>query len=461
MRKRICLGAIPLLLLGGAQASVANVNSLTAGVSLGLDMDRYSFKGAAASGFNNDYNRMILTPTVDFKSDDVTNGMEFIYSPGFQYDLNGKGTDVNHNLNFSAHVLPAKEWQIRISDIYINSDDSTQTTSLSPATSGANASNGSSNGTVDQVSNQLGRQRFWTNASSVASDYTYLPDSVVTLGYTYSVLRNDGGSAGLEGYQDYNKHDALLSASYRFHPEWKAIASGEYIRGLFSTTGTPTLGTQSDLSEYIGNVRLESYIMPQNTFSLMYGYMGTKYDQTDMNNTDIHSLTAGWKRNISPHLNFDIGGGPSYVKTESQAGNWGYNAHALLNYLIEHGQLGIDVEKAYSMDTFSGTSNGGTIDTWSVTTTFNYQLLEDLSTGLFASYQDQDHQDALLNNTITNYKERQYQAGATLNYNFLRYYTLTVGYTFTRLDPDTTQITGYDENRVYLMLSAKNELLRW
>ncbi len=460
MRRNICQVIIPVLLLGITVSSEARVDSLTGGMSVGMDMDHYSSKGTQPSGSNRDYNRIYTSPSLNFKSSDIKDGIDFTYAPSFRYDLNGRGTDVGQKLNFLANKSLLKEWRIRISESYVNADDSTLTANQDTS---ANTSGNVSTTTNDQISNELGRHRFWNNTASLASDYTYLQDSVVSLGYTYAVLRNDGGS--LLGYQDYDKHSTLASVSYRFLPAWKAILGGQYVRGLYDAQQIITAGTQSDLSEYHGNMSLESYIFEKNILSLSYGYIGTRYDDKTRNDSDIHNATLGWQRDISPHMNFDLGCGPSFVKTEGQEGKLGYNAHANLNYAIEHGKMGIGAARTYSQDNFSGTSTGGTIDSWTVIGNFNYQLSKDLSTGLVASYADQDHQNALVGigggGGTSSYHEKISSTGVSIRYSFWRWYTLTLGYTFTRQEADSILVNSFDENRVYLTLGAQKELFRW
>ena len=262
MRGKIYIAVVPLFVLGIAGFSEANVNSFTGGLDVGLDIDHRTDHGARQSSTNNDYNRIFTSPSLNFKSDDIKEGIDFTYAPSFRYDLNGKGTDVDQKLNFAARKSLLKEWQIKISELYVNADDTT-------LTSNQNASPESvSNVTNEQISNDLGRRRFWSNNASLISDYTYLQDSVVSLGYTYSLLRNDGTSTA--GFQDYDKHSGLLSVSYRFHPEWKATVGGQFVRGLYDQPSTSTLGTQSDLSEYHGNMSLESYMFSKNILSVSY-----------------------------------------------------------------------------------------------------------------------------------------------------------------------------------------------
>ena len=458
MNGKIYLGILPLFLLGMAVSSEANVNTLTGGVDIGLDMDHYTYKGT--SGSSRDYNSLFTSPSLNFKSSDIKDGIDFTYAPTFRYDLDGRGTSVDQRLNLLANKSLSKDWQIRISELYVNADDFSQTFNPTPA---ENTSGSASTPITDQVSNELGRHKFWTNNASLASDYTYLQDSVISLGYTYSLLRNNG--SGTDGYQDYDKHSALASISYRYDHEWKATLGGQYVRGLYDAQQIATAGTQSDLSEYHGNTGLLWSVSPLNTLSLSYGYIGTRYDDQIRNDSDIHNATLGWKRDVSPHVNFDLGAGPTYAKTEGQDGKLGYNAHSILNYAIEHGNFGVSVVKAYSQDNFTGTSTGGTVDSWTVSGNFSYQLYKDLSTGVVASYADQDHQNAMVGiggiGGNTSYHEKVSSTGVNMKYSFWRWYTATIGYTFTRLEADSVLVNSYDENRVYLTLGAKTELFRW
>jgi hypothetical protein len=306
MRREIFFTIIPLLILGITCSLEAGVDSLTAGLDFVLDIDNRNNKTTEDSGKStlakqdDDYNRFITTPSFHFKSDDIKDGIDFKYAPGLKYDLNGNGTDVDHKLDLSIQRLLLKKWQIKVSDLYVNSDDTLQIADAA-SSSGDNTSGSASGSSGDQISNELGRRRFINNTASLISNYTYLEDSLVTLGYTYSVLRNDD-TAIADGYQDFDKHDGLISVSYRFNPDWKTTLGGQYIRGLFGDQElASTTFLSKDLVQYAGDMMLESYIFSKNTFSLSYQYLGTKYDETTRNNSDIHQATVGWKQEVSPH----------------------------------------------------------------------------------------------------------------------------------------------------------------
>ncbi len=483
MRKQFYFALIPIFLFVIPSLSQARVNSFTAGMDAGVDIDHYNWKntGQNSSSSTNqsrrDYHRLVATPSFDFTSKDVKDNIELKYSLGLNYDWKQKKKNVDHNLDVSAQRSLTQNWKINISELYIKTDDAnltantnSSTTDSSTSSTGAPTSNyGQDNnvksaggGSSDQISSELGRHRFWRNISALNSQYTYHEDSLISLGYSYSILRNN--ASGTQNYQDYDKHDGSLSTTYRFNPEWKAALGGDYIRGLYPKQDQATLGTQSNLKEYHGNASLEMDKFIHNVFSLAYLYTGTRYDNPARNNNEIQQGTLSWKHEFSPHVNSDLGGGPTYVKTEGQSGKTGYNAHANLNYAIEHGKFDIGLEKTYTVQNFSGTSTGGTIDEWTAKGDFNYQLYEHFSYELFAAYSNQDHSNANVDtssNTTTSYKEKISSAGVTLKYGFWHWFTATLGYTFTHRTADSDLIDQYDENRVYLTIGAKNELFRW
>jgi hypothetical protein len=476
MRIGIFVNIIPLLVLGIACSSEARVDSLTAGLDFALDIDSRNNKTTEDIGKStlakqdDDYNRVITTPSFHFKSDDLKDGIDFKYAPGLKYDLNGNGMDVDHKLDLSIRRLLLKEWQIKVSDLYVNSDDTLQIADAT-SSSGDTTSGSASGSSGDQISNELGRRRFINNTASLITNYTYLEESLVTLGYTYSVLRNDD-TAIADGYEDYDKHDGLFSVSYRLNPEWKTILGGQYIRGLFGGQEPASTSLSSDLVQYVGGMTLESYVFAKNTLSASYEFLGTRYDKTTRNDNDIHQGTLGWKQEVSPRMKFDLGGGPTYLKTETQEAKSGYNAYANINYsLSEHGKFDCGVKKGFSQDNFSGTSNGGLIDSWQVSGGLTYELYKGLSSRLFASYKNEDHldtgatstsatsstQDAILNP----YTKKIYESGIKVTYKFWELYTATAGYTFSRQDSDSSQAINFDEHRVYLSLGFQEEFLQW
>jgi hypothetical protein len=473
MREKILLPVIPIFLLGFVVIAEARVNSLTTGVDVSLDMDNRTFKNDTATevvsptNIDYDYRKITTTPSFSFKSDDIKDRIEFKYAPGLKYDLNGKGTDLDQRVDLLLQRSLLKEWKIKINELYINTDDSTQTST--PSTSSENNTESVSNVNSNQISSQLGRRRFWSNNAELGSEYTYLQDSLISAGYKYDVLRND--DSGLGGYQDFDRHTGYMTVSYRFDPRWKATVGGQYIRGLFNQDNTEATTLSQDMVEYVGNMALESFIFDKNPLALSYEYLGVRYDEPDRNDDTIQQMILSWKPEVSPQMRFDLGGGPSYEKREQTDANWGYNAHLKFDYSLEHTKINLGVEKGFGEDNFSGTTDSGFIDYWRVRGQIDHEFDKGLSCGIFALYQDEDHQNNTLasslnttNTTNTNqemYNKKLYETGVNVRYNFWRWFTVSLGYTFSRLESDQNLQDNYDDHRILLTLGAEKEMWRW
>ena len=57
------------------------------------------------------------------------------------------------------------------------------------------------------------------------------------------------------------------------------------------------------------------------------------------------------------------------------------------------------------------------------------------------------------------YTEKTWEAGVSVGYNFLRWYTVSVSYRYADYQSEYDQ--DYDEHRVMLSLTATSEIFRW
>ena len=229
----------------------ARVVTVTGGLSTGYDyFDRQrkeatsddTENGSAASltssADDDDYRKIIVRPMVSLKSISEKDAVEIRYEPGFNYDELNDESDVNHKALFSAQRLLSQRWQFLLSDNYEIKDDADRTDSSVSSTELADSQDvavetAEPSSDSNLLSNNRGRRRYTTNNLRVLSAYEYLEDSTFSLGYTNSLLKNDDNVG--RGFQDYEKHDALLGLGYRFNPTWKMSFAGHYIRGLFDT----------------------------------------------------------------------------------------------------------------------------------------------------------------------------------------------------------------------------------
>ncbi len=460
--KPITALAVTILLVVPA-VSFSRENSLRGGLSVSLDNDNRSYDIGS-----DDYRRLGLSPMIEFKSLSEKDSYTLRAVPGIKYDLLDSGSDWDANLNVAAERFITKSWQLGFADNYLKSDsqNTNSTLGVNPATP---PDPGVVPSTAPQLSENRYRTRYSLNSMNLFSKYIYRENSLFQLGFGYDALRND--NAILSGEDDYDRYTTSLRNEHRYDPRWRSTVELQYIRGNFTPTETtvttvPTIASSSgDLKEYRLLFELDNQSIIHNPLSLSYNYSDTLYDETDLNDTAIHQMRFTWKRDFSPHLYTRLGIGPSYEKTEGRSANWGENGIAEVNYTLERGFVNFKIEKAYDVDNFSGSNEGGVVDSWNSSLSGSYQLKQALNLTGYLAYIYEDRQQAvILQNSgataqLDTYQDKQYIAGTTLNYKFWQFYNASIAYTYTKYNSDVA--ADYDDHRILLTLSWEKEFFRW
>lgn len=484
-QKTVCsFGALALVLL--PTASFARVNTITTGISTSYDYnDRQTdpvpqdqttiVANQQTTSDTNDYSRIAVTPLIEFVSDSQLDHLTFRAAPSIKYDLLGDQTDWDGDLFVSADRALSKAWQIRASNAFIRSDyHDLQSGDTNPQVSQ------NSPDATPVLSSDQGRTRYWRNTLNAGSKYSYDQDSLIDIGGDLTILRYDDSTTSTS-QEDYDRYAFHVNNEHRYNAIWKSLAGLNVIRGNYSnpytssTTSTSAAANLSntdlanDLWEYRLHAAVENKSFEHNKISLDYNYIGTQYDEAEKNNGQIHQSQLNWRHDFSQQLNSTLGAGPSYEKTEGQDGNWGENGIAEINYLTQHGSFTLGAEKRFDVDNFSGTTDRGFIDYWDTYFHFTYQLFEHLSCDGRLSYRNEDRTESALTTssatipvdpTLTQYNRDLTTAGIGLTYTFLQYYSAGLNYTFTSQDSEQIGDT-YDDHRVLLTLSWKQEWLHW
>jgi hypothetical protein len=453
-----------LILIMSSSSSFARVNSLTGGLSLGLDYDDRSYDDRE----DDDYQSIVLTPMVLFRSLSERDSFELRAAPGIRYDLIDSETDWDSNISVAADRFMTQFWQLGILNHYLISDYyDTETGIISDP---ADPSQEVAPSTDPQLSSNRGRSRYWRNTLGLFSSYFYREDSLFRLDLNYIALRNDDTSFGSD--EDYDRYTGSLRNEHRFNAKWQSTLDFRYVRGDFEPTD-PAVGVaptedplSDDLNEYHLLLLLDNQSIALNPLSLSYNYIGTRYDETLQDDSDIHQMRLTWRRDISSRMYTNLGIGPSYVKTEGRDAEWGGNGIAEVNYAVEHGFFNFLVEKTYDVDNFSGSDESGLVDSWETRLSGSYQLQRDLTLSGRASYFYEDREGPLAVpgggglTRLEEYHNDRYIAGATLSHTFWQFYTASIDYTFTTLDSDRVG-DSYDDHRILLTLSWEKELFHW
>jgi hypothetical protein len=449
-----------LILMTAPAVSFARVNSVTGGLSTGVDYSDRTYDQQRDD--DDDYERLFLSPRLLFRSLSERDSFELEANPNLKYDLDESDTDWDSNIRVAADRFITKEWQSGISNHYLISDSSDTGNGTSINSDDLTAP------TDPQLSDDRGRQRYWRNTLSLFTNYFYAEDSLMRLDLGYIGLRNDNDDTFSDSdTEEYDRYTASLRNVHRYNAIWASTVDFGFVYGDFKQNDSDNVisDASDDLKEYRLSLALDNQSIVNNPLSLSFDYIAARYDGSNEDDNDIYQGRFTWRRDYSSRMYTNLGAGPSYSKTEGQKGNWGGNGIAEVNYAVdEHGYINFSVEKSYDVENFSGSDESGIVDTWATRLSGGYQLQSDLSLSGNLAYLNEYREELAPRlgdpDNIDNYTEDRYIAGAGLSYTFLQFYTASVDYTFTKLDSDRDR-DEYDDHRILLTLSWGQELFHW
>lgn len=467
-----------------------------------------------------DTRRWYITPRIRVSSQGINDLLEFTYAPTFPFlsdDEYDNSDNIGHDLNLLAEKSFTRNWRLHLSDNYYYGDDSIEDAALSSSdiipgtdteeeqTVGAEQADK----TNQSLSEQNDGNEYWRNTLNIGTDYTYTQDSVVGFDYIFEALRNISDDDN--GYQDYDRHQGTGRLSYRFNRSWQMETEVGYVKGIYEPTEVTyiqpeiiqvpvenevddtedvaaekadeieyeeqTVYNQSeeevsdDLEEYNFLFRTNYDWRTRDRLFSLYSYDATDYESASREDAAIHDISLGWSHDFSRAVSMTVSGGPSFATYEERSTDTGYNASAGLIWNFQHASLTANSSYGYDFNNFDG-DRTGLSQTGRAELGYSYQFSPRLSLSLSSSYERSENEEPIAttvlldlegedtaNDGISEYTEESYDAGLTLSYNFLRWYTVSASYRYA--DYQSENDLDYDEHRVYLTLSASKELFRW
>jgi|GEM_PF-532948 len=236
------------------------------------------------------------------------------------------------------------------------------------------------------------------------------------------------------------------------------------------TSELTELETDSDnLEEYDASLTVSYDFNPQHSMYTSYSYYQTDYEAEVRRDSEIHDITLGWEWNISPRLNFSLGGGPTYSKIEGESGSWDPNGNFALRYQLERGSVNVSASGGVDTDNFSGTSERSIREYWQVQTGFTYSIFERVTVTGYATFLNEDSDeagavavdgdDSYSTPTVT-INTRSYGTGVRLTYLLDQDWSATLSYDYTKEDSDILA-DEYDAHAVTVGLSYQADFFRW
>lgn len=489
------------MLMSCPDPATARQNTVVGSIGAGYDFwDRsYDAEGderLAVDEDDGDRRDWRLGPEIELQSLGIHDSISLRYAPVLIYDDLLSTTDVDHYLSLAGERSLTRQWTVSLTDSFVLSSDPTRydvpffsPAQIAPPDTAEEPVQPALEGTApDEITQNIGRRRYWTNDFSFGTTYTYAQDSDVGLGYGFRVLRNESADDEITAeYDEYDRHEFSGIWSYRFNPAWRSELDLTYVKGLYddAEADVPPEGVDPeavpedlfisrDLEEYRADVGLDYTRSVSDTFPFLYSLRGTQYEDARL---DIwaHQLSAGWEHAFDSRTSMRIGGGPSYVETEDLDEEWGYNAYLGFARAYQHGSISALVNKRYEPRNFTGSEDTGMTDMLEARIDLTYQFTPNLSSTLFGLYRDEEildpqgefylaalgGADPLSEESVGDfsYTRDSYSLGASVRYGFWRWFVATVSYVY--FDQDGDLLTdAYNDHRITFMISASKELWR-
>ncbi len=422
---------------------LARNNVLTGGVSLAYDFQERTRDGEdipLTDSDEDDYSRLVFSPFIQILSTSQRDSIELLVEPGIRYDLDDSDTEFDSNFMIAAERALTRAWQIEASNSFFIGDetiDADEVDSSDP-----------------ELTDDLGRRRFWRNSFSVGVENRYKVDSLFSIGGSWIVLRNDDDD---DAFDEFDRYTLDIANEHRFTARWRGLSNLSVVRGDFKENDTNN-SLSDDLYEYEVGLGIENNSIDRNPLTLSYRYVAIRYDEDLQDDSDIHEATFTWRRDFSSRLFTVVGAGPSYVDIEGGDSTWGGNGLVEINYTVQRGSYNFTLEKGYDPDNFTGTDERGVIDSWDARFVMIRQLSRALDFDGRLSYYREEREETILDNEDV--VEDRYRAGVGFDYTFWRYYTIGVEYTFTHQESDDDE-DDYDDHRVLVSLTWERDLMRW
>lgn len=293
-----------------------------------------------------------------------------------------------------------------------------------------------------QLSDQLGRNRYWTNSFLTGLDYEYAKDSFLKLSYLNHVLDNSE-----PGREDFVKHTPKVSLSHRFDHQWQTLAEYSYTKGDYDQS--------DDLKQNVVDLYAYYSWTTMDKSFCHYSYSDSSYDGTK-EGYDIQSLSVGHEKQYSKTLSFNAEGGGTLVDRDGQSGTSDeFYFRAGLNKTEQKWNLQATAEGGFDEKQFTGATDEGLSRYWMVKASYDHRVLQDLLATLGCSYR----KDTYLERTPEE-DEEEFRAEGGLVYSFGQWYEASVKYIYTNMDADDIA-KKYDDHRLFFQLSVKQDLLKW
>jgi hypothetical protein len=385
---------------------------------------------------NEEYDsRSVVTPRMIFSRSTQKSNLSLSYAPSLVYSYQLEDERVDHAGSGELDVYLAERLRWDLRNTYLQSDDPYRYIGITETGDGE-----------FELADRRGSRRYWTNRFTTSMNLAYARDSELNVGYINHVLRNSD-----HRYLDFTRHSPFASLSYRFNHQWSTGVSYTFSFGEYEDDG--------DFTTHSGDATVYYNWSPFTRLFTRGAYLQTDFeDSLDDDGYSIYTATVGLDRELSPTRNIEVETGASLIERDLGDDTEAFFLRAVLNTRMELGSWRLSAESGTDERYLRGTrrfDEEGLSRYWSAGATFSRALSSSITGTAGASYRE----DRYIQRPDSDLEQR-YIGSATMAYDFARYYRLTLGYIYIRLDADR-EFDSYENHRVFIRLTAGQDFFRW
>lgn len=278
------------------------------------------------------------------------------------------------------------------------------------------------------------RRRYWRNGISWQTEYEFDQDSILTFGYNLDIMKDI--SARLP---DTDASNPYISLNYRFTERWRAEASYDFIRTNFNVS--------PDTTDHISYLQIDFQPGRNDRIFGRYSFSYLNYDEgpSDQNEKEGE---LGWDHAVDSRTDIGATFNYLYLERETSSDERGIGIDLTFSRILQQGIVSL----AGSSEFAEGNSSGNwenLRESWLVRGDISYELLQDLTSTIRANYRKQLVWANNIKNTY-NY----FGGGVGFSYALGRWYSLSLDYSYDRMNTDTIGVDDYDKHQMFFGITA-------
>jgi hypothetical protein len=359
-----------------------------------------------------------LSPAIDMSLSSVKSILNIEYSPTWVwYGKNDQHNTVRQSASAAFSRNITERLAFDIADSYTKSEEPVET--------------------LEDIERfRTGRSTYQRNRGSASVAYQFGRENSLALGYVNSLVENE----------DPTLDDGLIQTPRCSIDYWMNNKNGlgfdyRFTKAIFWRDEAPPSG-----DDYEGHGAALTYIRrftPHTRGSIRYDYTARDFEGLTEDYA-IHEETLGFAHSFSPNLSFSLQGGYFTQINKLTENTTGYTYNASVLKRFERGTVSAGGRGGWE-EAYLEAEQRGFLRYRTANSSLTYQLTANLDSYIGASFRWEKDQDDL--------ESRIWRANCGLSLEFLRWFSLSLDYTYRTRDDDDDEF-DYTDNRVMLTLTA-------